>query len=64
MKPKPHPRATNLKCCLSIISRAEISGNEYKSSDVTSSTMAVAASHKLISEKDNGKIIQDHPHNI
>ena len=56
-KPKPQPRATNLKRFLSITSRAEISGSEYNSSDVINSIMAVTASHKLTSDNDKGKII-------
>jgi hypothetical protein len=54
---KPTPRAAILKRFLSIIILAEISGSEYRSSDVIKSIIAVTASHKLISDNDKGKLI-------
>ena len=54
-KPRPKPRATILKRFLSIAIRAEYFGDEYNSSDVIRSIMAVIASHKLMSDRESGK---------
>lgn len=56
-KAKPTPRATNLKRFLLIIVLAEYCGNEYRSSEVINSIIAVTASHKLMSDNDKGKFI-------
>jgi hypothetical protein len=56
-KAKPTPRATSLKRFLSIVILAEISGNEYRSSDVIRSIIAVTASHKLMSDNDKAKFM-------
>ena len=56
-KAKPTPIATSLKRFLLIIIRAEYSGKEYNNSEVIKSTIAVTASHKLISDNDKGKFI-------
>ena len=53
----PTPSAANLKGFLSMAIRAEYLGDEYNSSDVIRSIMAVIASHKLMSENDRGKFI-------
>ena len=56
-KPTPQPRATSLKRLLLIETLEEYSGSEYSNSDVIKSTIAVAASHRLMSDKDKGRII-------
>jgi hypothetical protein len=57
-KPKPHPIAAIRKNCLSTAILAENSGDEYSNSEVVRSIIAVTASHKLISDKLSGKIIE------
>ena len=56
-KPKPHPIALIRKRRLSRTILAEYSGDEYSNSEAIRSIIAVTASHKLISDIDNGKII-------
>lgn len=56
-KPKPHPIAHIRNKRLSSTIRAAYPGDEYSSSEVTRSIIAVTASHKLISEIDKGKIM-------
>jgi hypothetical protein len=60
-KPKPHPRADSLKRFFSIMIRDECPGDEYNNSDVIKSIVAIAASHKLISDNDKGKFIRLNP---
>lgn len=55
-KPTPHPIAQYRKNVLSIASRPEYSGNVKISSEVTSSTIAVTASQRLMSGVERGKI--------
>ncbi len=54
-KPNPHPIAATLKISLSMATFAEYPGDEYSSSDVIRSIIAVTASHKLRSDKERGK---------
>jgi hypothetical protein len=56
-KPKPHPIALIRKRRLSRTTRAEYPGDENSSSEVIRSMIAVIASHKLMSDIDNGKIM-------
>ncbi len=61
MKPKPDPRATSLRYFFSISNRREMSGKEYRSSDVVRSIMVVEASHNETSETVRGKIMRSDP---
>jgi hypothetical protein len=54
---RPTPRAASLKRFLSIIILAEYCGNEWRSSEVTRSIIAVTASHRLMSDSVKGKLI-------
>jgi hypothetical protein len=56
-KASPHPIATSLIRVLSTSIRLEYSGDALRSSEVTRSISAMTASHKLMSERVNGKSI-------
>jgi hypothetical protein len=56
-KPRPHPKATNLRFVFPILNLPEYSGSEMRSSEVISSIIAVQASHRLMSDSVNGKLI-------
>lgn len=57
MKPIPKVRATCLNSFLSIAMFLEIVDDEDKSSEVMSSIMAIAASHRPMSDIDRGNSI-------
>ena len=56
-KPMPHPTATNLSRFLSTGISCDNFGEANRSSDVINSMMAVAASHRLMSDADKAKFI-------
>ena len=57
MKPSPRVKATSLNCFVSIAMFLEIVDEEDRSSEVTSSMMAITASHRPMSDTDSGKFI-------
>ena len=56
-KPRPHPSATNLSWVFSMLSRMDSLGEEKISSEVIRRIMAVAASQRLTSDIDRGRLI-------
>jgi len=57
MKPIPRARATSLNLFLSIAIFLEYVDEEDRSSEVVSSIIAIAASHRPMSDMDRGKFI-------
>ena len=60
MKPNPKVRATCLNSFLSIVMFLEIVDDEDRSSEVMSSIMVIAASHRPMSDIDRGSSIVLH----